>query len=73
MFGGRLMVVLRRLLLLVLMFAVPVVVTAAIYLLSIFLLQVTNRTIEPQVLHYAAIVEYAAFLLLAVLEVRNRW
>ena len=67
------MVVIRRLLLIVLMFAVPAVVTAAIYVLSIFLLQATNRTIEPQVLHYAAIVEYAAFLFLAFLEVRNRW
>jgi uncharacterized membrane-anchored protein len=51
----------------------PVVATAAIYMLSVFVLRVTNRTIDPQVLHYSAVAEYAAFLFLALLEVKNRW
>jgi hypothetical protein len=72
--GARLaMVFIRRMLLIVLLLVVPVVLTAAIYALSIFVLQMTNRTIEPRVLHYSAVVEYAAFLFLAFLEVKNRW
>ena len=67
------MVIVRRLLLFVMLLVVPVVATATIYTLSIFVLQMTNRTIDPQVLHYSAVAEYTAFLFLALLEVKNRW
>lgn len=67
------MVIVRRLLLFVMLLVAPVVATATIYVLSVFVLQVTNRTIDPQVLHYSAVAEYAAFLFLALLEVKNRW
>ncbi|HTW34118.1 MAG TPA: hypothetical protein VMD53_05840 [Rhizomicrobium sp.] len=63
----------RRFLLFVFLLVVPVLLTAAIYALSVYLLQATNRTIEPRVLHYSAAVEYAVFLLLAFLEAKNRW
>ena len=67
------MVVLRRLLLTVLMLAVPAAMTALLYVATVYLLSATNRTIDPQVLHYAAIAEFAAFLFLMFLEVKNRW
>jgi hypothetical protein len=67
------MVLIRRLLLIVVMLAVPLVATAAIYALSVFTLEATHRTIDPRALHYSAVVEYAAFLFLAFLEVKNRW
>ena len=67
------MVIVRRLSLIVVVLVAPVVATAAIYLATIYLLQMTNRTIDPQVLHYSAMAEYAVFLLLAVLDVKNRW
>jgi hypothetical protein len=71
--GGAPMVFVRRLLLVVFVLVVPVALTAAIYVASVTLLHLTNRTIEPVVLHYSAAVEYAVFLLLACLEVKNRW
>jgi hypothetical protein len=67
------MVIVRRLLLIVAVLVLPVVATAAIYLATVYLLQATNRTIDPQVLHYSAMAEYAVFLLIAVLDVKNRW
>ena len=67
------MVIVRRLLLIVAVLVMPVVATAAIYLATVYLLQATNRTIDPQVLHYSAMAEYAVFLLIAVLDVKNRW
>jgi hypothetical protein len=67
------MVIVRRSLLFVMLLVAPVVATAAIYALSVFVLQMTNRTIDPYVLHYTAAAEYAAFLFLALLEVKNRW
>jgi hypothetical protein len=67
------MVIVRRLLLIVMVLVAPVVATAAIYLATGYLLQMTNRMIDPQVLHYSAVAEYAVFLLLSVLEAKNRW
>lgn len=67
------MVFVRRFLLLVFVVVAPVALTAAIYVASVTLLQMTNRTIDPVVLHYSAAVEYAVFLLLACLEAKNRW
>jgi hypothetical protein len=67
------MVIVRRSLLFVMLLVVPVAAAAVLYTLSIFVLQMANRTIDPQVLHYSAVAEYAAFLFLALLEVKNRW
>ena len=71
--GGTLMAIARRFLLTVMLLVVPVVATAAIYFATTFLLHMTNRTIDPHVLHYSAMAEYAVFLLLTVLDVKNRW
>jgi hypothetical protein len=67
------MAVLRRTFLLFLVLAVPAAVTALLYVATLYLLSSTNRTIDPLVLHYAAIAEFVAFLFLMVLDVRNRW
>jgi type III secretory pathway component EscS len=71
--AGRTMRVMRRLLLIAIVLAAPVAAVAAIYFVSVAMLQATNRTIEPQVLHYSAVAEYAVFLFLAVIEAKNRW
>jgi hypothetical protein len=67
------MTFLRRLLLLAVVLVVPVVVTAIFYVGTVYGLQVTQRTIDPQILKYCAMTEYAAFLFVALLEARNRW
>jgi hypothetical protein len=63
----------RRFLLIALVLALPVAATALIYAISVILLQATNRTIDPQVLHYSAAAEYGVFLFLMILDVKNRW
>jgi flagellar biosynthesis protein FliQ len=67
------MVVLRRILIVGVVAAAPVVIVALMYLLSVFVLQATQRTIDPQVLRFASAGEYVAFLFLALVEARNRW
>ena len=67
------MVVIRRFLLIAFLLVVPPFVVALFYAASAFALQSTNRTIGPQVLFYAAAIEYLVFLLVAFLDVRNRW
>ena len=67
------MVFVRRTLLLALALALPVVMTGILYVGTVFALQATNRTIDPDVLRYSAYAEYAIFLLLAIFEARNRW
>jgi hypothetical protein len=67
------MVVLRRLLLIVITLAVPVVLTAALYAATIYLLHATDRTVDPKVLYYSAIGEFAVFLFLMILDARSRW
>ena len=71
--GGPWGRVVRRFLLIALVLALPVAATALIYAISVTLLQATNRTIEPQVLHYSAAAEYGVFLFLMILDVKNRW
>lgn len=67
------MIILRRLVAIVLVLAVPAAITAILYTLSIVLLRATNRVIDPQVLHYSIVIEYAVFFFLAALEAKNRW
>lgn len=67
------MVVLRRLMLILLAFAVPLAITALLYRATLFALAATNRTIAPDVLQVSAGIEFVAFLLLMLFEVKNRW
>ena len=63
----------RRSFLLIIVLVVPMVVTAFLYVLTIFGLHATNRVIDPQILRISAAVEYAVFLFTALLEARSRW
>ncbi len=63
----------RRFLLVIFLVAGPLLMTAAMYIGSLFLLHATNRIINPQVLYDAAAIEFPIFLFVAVLEVKNRW
>ena len=65
--------VMRRVLLIALVLGLPVAATASLYAITVYALQATDRTIEPQVLHYSAAAEYAVFFFLAILEAKNRW
>jgi hypothetical protein len=71
--GAIMGVIVRRIVLIVLLFAVPPLLTKLLYFASTYLLSATNRTIDPQVLFYAAIAELIAFFFIAALEVRARW
>jgi len=67
------MVALRRLFLILLVPAVPFALTAALYAATIYLLHATDRTVDPRVLYYSAIGEFAVFLFLMILDARSRW
>lgn len=67
------MTVVRRTFLIVGALVIPPAVTALLYVATLFLLSATSRTIDPHVLQWAAVVEFAAFLFLMLLEVRSRW
>ena len=63
----------RRLWLIGFVLAVPLLMTALLYLASVTLLHITQRMIDPQVLWYAAAIELPVFFFFAVLEAKNRW
>jgi hypothetical protein len=67
------MLALKRLLLLIFVLAVPPILTAFLYYGTFALLGATNRVIDPQIVQYAAVGEFAIFFLIAVLEARSRW
>lgn len=62
-----------RILIVAFVIAVPVVIVAALYVLTLFVLKATQRTIDPQIVQMASAAEYIAFLFLALIEARNRW
>ncbi len=63
----------RRVALIVLLVAAPLLLTRLVYVGSKWLLAATSRTIDPQILWYAAIVEFLTFFAIAALEVKDRW
>lgn len=67
------MLALKRVLLVILVLTVPAALTALLYWGTGALLAATNRVIDPQLIRLAAILEFAAFSFIAVLEARDRW
>ena len=67
------MVALKRVLLVIFVLTIPAALTALLYWGTGALLAATNRVIDPQIVRLAAILEFAAFLFVAVLEARDRW
>jgi hypothetical protein len=63
----------RRLMLILFVAVAPAALTWLMYTASQYLLAVTNRTIDPQVLVYAAGIEFVVFTWVAILEARARW
>ncbi len=63
----------RRAVLIVLLLAIPPLLTGLLYFASTYLLNATSRTIDPQILQYATVIELLAFYFVAALEVRARW
>jgi hypothetical protein len=51
----------------------PFLLTGALYVGTRLLLNATSRTIDPQILWYAAAVELLVFFFVGVLEVKDRW
>jgi len=66
-------IVLRRIVLLFALLVVPLVLAVFLYEASLYALAVSDRAIDPNILHYSAVVEYAAFLSVTIVEVRDRW
>jgi hypothetical protein len=69
----RTMLALKRLLLVILVLTIPAALTALLYWGTGALLAATNRVIDPEIVRLAAIVEFAAFFFVAVLEAKDRW
>ena len=67
------MLALKRVLLVIFVLAMPVILTALLYWGTLALLAATNRVIDPNVIYYAAIAEFLAFLWVGILEARSRW
>jgi hypothetical protein len=67
------MLALKRLLLVIFVLATPTLLTALLYLAANALLAATNRVIDPQIVAGAAVVEFAMFFFISVLEAKNRW
>jgi hypothetical protein len=63
----------RRAALILFVLIAPGALTWLMYQASVFALAVTNRTIDPEVLTYAAIIEFVVFTWVAILEARSRW
>jgi hypothetical protein len=63
----------RRLLLILLVVMVPALFTWLTFRGSQLLLAATSRTVDPQVLTYAAVTEFIVFTWVAILEARARW
>ena len=53
--------------------AMPVILTALLYWGTLALLAATNRVIDPEIVQYAAVGEFAIFFFVAMLEARSRW
>jgi hypothetical protein len=67
------MLALKRLLLVIFVLVTPAILTGLLYWATVALLAATNRVIDPDVIKYAAMAEFAAFLFIALLEARSRW
>ena len=67
------MLALKRLLLVIFVLAMPVILTGLLYLGTNALLAATNRVIDPEIIRYAAAIEFVVFFFIAVLEVKGRW
>jgi hypothetical protein len=67
------MLALKRLLLVILVLTLPAALTALLYWATGALLAATNRVIDPFYVQLAAVLEFAAFTFVAVLEARDRW
>ena len=53
--------------------AAPAILTGLLYYGTFALLAATNRVIDPQILRYATVAEFAIFSIIALLEARSRW
>lgn len=67
------MLALKRLLLVIFVLAAPILLTALLNWAAHALLAATNRVIDPQILQDAAIIEFAVFFFVALLEAKSRW
>ena len=67
------MLALKRLLLVIFVLIVPAAVSMGVYFGSLALLAATNRVIDPEIVQVVALVGFGAFLILAVLEAKDRW
>mgnify|MGYP001548460056 CR=1 FL=1 len=67
------MLALKRLLLIIFVLAAPAILTYLLYFVTTALLAATNRVIDPQIVRLAAMVEFAAFFFVAILEAKDRW
>jgi hypothetical protein len=67
------MLALKRLMLVIFVLAMPPILTALLYYGTFALLAATNRVIDPQIVQYAAVGEFALFFFLAILEAKSRW
>ncbi|MBI3677247.1 MAG: hypothetical protein HY243_11610 [Proteobacteria bacterium] len=63
----------RRLGLILFVLVAPAALTWLMYRGSVFVLAATSRTIDPEVLNYAAVIEFVVFTWVAILEARARW
>jgi hypothetical protein len=67
------MLALKRLLLVIFVLAAPPIMTGLLYLGTNALLAATNRVVDPQIVYYAAAIEFVAFFFISILEARSRW
>jgi hypothetical protein len=67
------MLALKRLLLVIFVLAAPAIMTGLLYLGTNALLAATNRVIDPQIIQYAAAIEFVVFFFISILEARSRW
>jgi len=67
------MLALKRLLLVIFVLTMPVILTGLLYLGTNALLAATNRVIDPEIIRYAAAIEFVVFFFIAVLEAKGRW
>lgn len=66
-------IALKRLLLVIFVLAGPALATALLSWGTGALLAAANRVIDPEIVRLAAMVEFAAFFFVAVLEAKDRW
>lgn len=67
------MLVLKRILLVLITLLLPPLLTWASYRAALFVLQVTHRVIDPEMMRLATAGEFVLFFFIAVLEARERW